>query len=242
MISVSTELRERCPEFVGAAVFAPVINTSTDPALWEEIDRFIADYRTRYTPDSIKLMPSIEATRTAYRRCGKDPSRYRPSGEALVRRTLKGHDLYHVSTLVDLINLASIAYGYSIGGFDADKIVVNDDGDTRAPKASSSLQERIVGSEPFLTLGVGREGEPYEGIGRGQLNIAGLPVYRDAIGGVGTPTSDHERTKLTLETRHLLTIVNGYDGDRENVLACAQFIQDLLRRYAQSDGGIIINF
>lgn len=242
MISVSTELRERCPEFVGAAVFAPVINTSTNPALWEEIDRFIADYRTRYTPDSIKLMPAIEATRVAYRRCGKDPSRYRPSGEALVRRTLKGHDLYHVSTLVDLINLASIAYGYSIGGFDADKIVVNDNGNARTPEAPATLQERLLGSEPVLTLGIGRESEPYEGIGRGPLNIAGLPVYRDALGGIGTPTSDHERTKLSLDTRHLLAIVNGYDGDRNNVLACAHLIQDLLRRYASSDGGAIIEF
>lgn len=223
-ISISEEIRERCPEFVGAAVFASVVNSEFDAALWQEIDQFLADYRTRYTPDSIKLMPSIEATRTAYRRCGKDPSRYRPSGEALVRRTLKGHDLYRVSTLVDLINLASIAYGYSIGGFDADKIA--------SPE----------GVDVPLTLGIGREGEPYEGIGRGPLNIAGLPVYRDAIGGIGTPTSDHERTKLSLETRHLLAIVNGYDGNSNNVIACAQFIQDLLRRYAQSNGGIIIRF
>ena len=85
---------------------------------------------------------------------------------------LQGKELYQIDTLVDLVNLASIAFGYSIGGFDADKFV----GDT-------------------LTLGIGREGEPYEGIGRGMLNIAGLPVYRDAQGGVGTPTSDNERTK-----------------------------------------------
>lgn len=223
-IHVSEEIRERCPEFVGAAVFAAVRNSEYNEALWHEIDRFIADYRQRYTVDSIKLMPSIEATRTAYRRCGKDPSRYRPSGEALVRRTLKGNDLYRVSTLVDLINLASIAYGYSIGGFDADKI-------------ACSLPAGIS-----LTLGIGREGEPYEGIGRGPLNIEGLPVYRDALGGIGTPTSDHERTKLSLETTHLLSIVNGYDGNRETTLACAQFIQELLRRYADSDGGTILTF
>ena len=223
-IHVSEEIRERCPEFVGAAVFAAVRNSEYNEALWQEIDRFIADYRQRYTVDSIKLMPSIEATRTAYRRCGKDPSRYRPSGEALVRRTLKGNDLYRVSTLVDLINLASIAYGYSIGGFDADKI-------------ACSLPAGIS-----LTLGIGREGEPYEGIGRGPLNIEGLPVYRDALGGIGTPTSDHERTKLSLETTHLLSIVNGYDGNRETTLACAQFIQELLRRYADSDGGTILTF
>ena len=215
-ILVSDELRERCPEFVGAAVFAAVRNSEYDGELWQEIDRFIADYRQRYTVDSIKAMPSIEATRTAYRRCGKDPSRYRPSGEALVRRTLKGNDLYRVSTLVDLINLASIAYGYSIGGFDADKFV----GDT-------------------LTLGIGREGEPYEGIGRGMLNIAGLPVYRDAVGGVGTPTSDNERTKMTLATTHLVVLINGYDGNEQRVTENARFIQDLLRKYCQSDGGTV---
>lgn len=218
-IKVSEEIRQRCPEFVGAAVVAQVENSAHDDELWKEIEAFIADYRERYTVDSIKEMPSIEATRTAYRRCGKDPSRYRPSGEALVRRTLKGNELYQVSTLVDLINLASIAYGYSIGGFDADKI----EGDT-------------------LCLGIGREGEPYEGIGRGPLNIEGLPVYRDAIGGIGTPTSDHERTKLSLETKTLLTIVNGYDGNRENVEACARYLQELLRRYCNSDGGEIIRF
>lgn len=218
-IIIGEDIRQRCPEMTGAAVLASVKNTETNEALWTEIDHFIEDYRLRYTPDSIKLMPSIEATREAYKRCGKDPSRYRPSGEALVRRTLKGHDLYHVSTLVDLINLASIRYGYSIGGFDADKI-----------------------HGECLTLGIGREGEPYEGIGRGPLNIQGLPVYRDEEGGIGTPTSDHERTKLSLQTTRLLAIVNGYDGNRAETLACAQFIQELLSRYAESDGGEIILF
>ena len=241
-IIVSQEIERVCPGFVGAAVEASVVNTPYCDALWQEIHALEERFRAELTTESLKELSGIAATRRVYKACGKDPSRYRPASEQLIRRMLQGKELYQIDTLVDLVNLASIAYGYSIGGFDADKIVVNDEGNARAPKASSSLQERIVGSEPFLTLGVGREGEPYEGIGRGQLNIAGLPVYRDAIGGVGTPTSDHERTKLTLETRHLLTIVNGYDGDRENVLACAQFIQDLLRRYAQSDGGIIINF
>ena len=216
---VSEEIRERCPQFVGAAVVADVVNSDCNDGLWNEIDAFLDDYRQRYTTDSVKHMPPIEATREAYRRCGKDPSRYRPSSEALIRRTLKGHELYRVSTLVDLINLASIAYGYSIGGFDADRI----QGDT-------------------LTLGIGREGEPYEGIGRGPLNIAGLPVYRDEDGGIGTPTSDNERTKLRPESTRLLAIVNGYDGDRTNVTSCAKYIQQLLVKYANSDGGQIIEF
>ena len=159
-------------------------------------------------------MSSIAATRSVYKACGKDPSRYRPASEALIRRMLQGKELYQIDTLVDLINLASIAFGYSIGGFDADKFV----GDT-------------------LTLGIGREGEPYEGIGRGMINIHGLPVYRDAQGGVGTPTSDNERTKIDINTRHLLVLINGYDGNRDRVAENAQYILDLLSKYCQSTGG-----
>ena len=93
-----------------------------------------------------------------------------------------------------------------------------------------------------LRLGIGREGEPYEGIGRGMLNIGGMPVYRDSVGGIGTPTSDNERTKMSMGTTKLLALVNGYDGDRDNVMRCAEFICDLLRKYASSDGGEIVAY
>ena len=208
-IIVSQEIASVCPEFVGAAVEAWVKNSAYSQELWDEIHLLEEKFRASLTTDSLKNMPSIAATRRVYKACGKDPSRYRPASEQLIRRMLQGKELYQIDTLVDLVNLASIAYGYSIGGFDADKFV----GDT-------------------LTLGVGREGEPYEGIGRGPLNIAGLPVYRDALGGVGTPTSDNERTKMTMETTHLVVLVNGYDGDRERVMANAQYIQQLVERFA----------
>ena len=69
--------------------------------------------------------------------------------------------------------------------------------------------------ETVLYWGIGKADEPYEGIGRGPLNIAGMPVYRDATGGIGTPTSDNERTKLELDSTHLLAIINGYSGKKD---------------------------
>lgn len=197
-----------CPEFVGACITANISNTQYSADLWSEIDTLGAEYRATLTTESLKDMTSIQATRRIYKLCGKDPSRYRPSGEALVRRVLQGKGLYQVDTLVDLINLASMKYGYSIGAFDADKF----SGDT-------------------LTLGIGKECEPYEGIGRGMINIAGLPVYRDAVGGVGTPTSDHERTKVSLSTTRLLVLVNGYDGSEQGVTDTAEYIIKLLNKY-----------
>lgn len=213
-IVISDEIKNVCPEFVGAAVEAMVVNTTHSDQLWDEIHQWEERFRATLTTDSLKEIPSIAATRSVYKKCGKDPSRYRPASEQLIRRMLQGKELYVIDTLVDLVNLASIVYGYSIGGFDASKF----EGDT-------------------LTLGIGREGEPYEGIGRGIINIAGLPVYRDSKGGVGTPTSDNERTKMTLSTQHLVVLINGYDGNEERVRQNAEFIQDLLRRYANSDGG-----
>ena len=214
IINVSQEIESVCPEFVGACVEAQVVNTPYCEELWQEIEALGERFRSELTTESLKDMTSIAATRRVYKACGKDPSRYRPASEALIRRMLQGKELYQRDTLVDLVNLASIAYGYSIGGFDADQFV----GDT-------------------LTLGIGREGEPYEGIGRGLINIHGLPVYRDAQGGVGTPTSDHERTKMTMETHHLVVLINGYDGNEQRVRENAVYIQQLLRQYVHSDGG-----
>ncbi len=214
IINVSQEIESVCPEFVGACVEAQVVNTPYCEELWQEIEALGERFRSELTTESLKDMTSIAATRRVYKACGKDPSRYRPASEALIRRMLQGKELYQRDTLVDLVNLASIAYGYSIGGFDADKFVGN-----------------------TLTLGIGREGEPYEGIGRGLLNICGLPVYRDAEGGVGTPTSDNERTKMTIDTRHLVVLINGYDGNEQRVRENAEYIQQLLRKYCQSDGG-----
>ena len=207
-IIVEDKIETVCPSFVGACVEADVENSAYSEELWKLIDEQCEKFRQTLTTDTVKDISAIAATRRVYKACGKDPSRYRPSSEALIRRALQGKQLYQIDTLVDLINLASITYGYSIGGFDAGKF----SGDT-------------------LSLGVGREGEPYEGIGRGMLNIAGLPVYRDAIGGVGTPTSDNERTKMGLATRRLVALVNGYDGNEETVRATAQLIIRLVERF-----------
>lgn len=217
-ITVSKEIKEACPVFVGAAVYATVKNSTYNKGLWEEINVFTRELTSTAQLEDIKKQPVIAATREAYKRCGKDPGRYRPSAEALRRRLMRGIELYQIDTLVDLINLVSLRTGHSIGGFDADKI-----------------------QGTHLELGIGKVDEPFEGIGRGELNIGGLPVYRDAIGGIGTPTSDNERTKMGLETTHILAIVNGYNGT-EGLKEAAEMIEDLLKKYGEADEIIITYF
>lgn len=210
---LSDEILAACPRLVVGVVSAGVVNSGYSEALWQQIAQQERELLARHTVDDIKTMPPVAATRAVYRQLGKDPSRYRPAGEQLMRRILSGKSLYQINTLVDLVNLASMRFGYCIGGFDEDSVA----GDT-------------------VTLGVGRKDEPYEGIGRGQLNIEHLPVYRDLQGGIGTPTSDHERTKIQPATRRLLVFVNGYDGDRNGVADCVEYIRRLVGLYASGDG------
>lgn len=217
-IQVSEEIKRNCPHFVGAAVFAQVVNSNHNGELSQHIDNEVSMYKATHEIEDIKKNKPISATRQAYKILGKDPNRYRPSAEALCRRIVRGLPLYQIDTLVDIINLVSIRTGYSIGGFDMEKIK----GDT-------------------LVLGVGMQDEPYEGIGRGILNIEGLPVYRDTEGGIGTPTSDQERTKIDLGTTSFLALINGYSG-KDGLPEAVSYMQSLLREYANSEGGTVFYY
>lgn len=208
-LTVSDKIYSVCPDYAFAAIQCEVKNSSFDENLWTEISALEAEIRATYPIENINKISTIRATRMAYKALGKDPNRYRPSAEALMRRIVKQMDLYQIDTLVDLINLVSIKTGYSIGGFDADKVQGN------------------------IALGVGEAGEEFYGIGRGILNIEGLPVYRDSMGGIGTPTSDEERTKISLQTSHLLLIINGYSG-RNGLDEAAGWTVALLRKYASA--------
>lgn len=208
-IHISDAIYTACPQFTLATIECSVQNSQNDSELWMEITDFCTTFRNHTKIEEINKHPIISATRQAYKKMGKDPNRYRPSAEALCRRIVKGMELYRINTLVDLINLVSLKTGYSIGGFDADKI----SGD--------------------VCLGIGKADEPFEGIGRGLLNIERLPVYRDERGGVGTPTSDEERTKLALSSTHLLMLINGYSG-KDGLREAVHFSMDLLKKYANA--------
>lgn len=212
-------IRAKAPGLKLILVEADVTNGPTPDGLWTEIETEGERLRDLYPIDRIRHRNAIDATRAAYKACGKDPNRYRPSAEALCRRMVKGVDLYRTLTVIDLINLVSMRTGHSIGGFDADKIA----GDS-------------------LTMGVGAAGEPYEAIGRGELNIEGLPVWRDEVGGVGTPTSDNDRTKLEPTTARVVMTVNMFGPGDISPDETEQLISRLLTEYAGAKNITIKHF
>ncbi len=172
-ITVSDELCTKVPALKLSCIECEVVLQSKNEELWNLVETKVAELAGKFQVDEISSIPAIAASRKAYKACGKDPARYRLSAEALLRRVVNRGEIYQINNVVDALNLVSISTGFSIGGYDAEKIK----GD--------------------VVFGIGREGEPYTGIGRGELNIEGMPVFRDATGAFGTPTSDSERTSVT---------------------------------------------
>ncbi len=207
--TISTQLAQKVPDLELACIECNVEIQAINNELWDEIQQKITVLSAKLKIEDIKDLPAISASRLAYKACGKDPARYRLSAEALLRRVINRNEIYQINNVVDLLNLVSISTGFSIGGYDAGKIV----GD--------------------IIYGIGEPNEPYTGIGRGELNIEGMPVFRDSVGAFGTPTSDSERTSVTSETKRFLMIIIDYAASAQLAEATA-FARELLVKYARA--------
>lgn len=208
-ITISDELAGKVSELQLSCILCDVVPVPVNVQLWNEIQQKINEIASTISIEQISQLPAISASRKAYKACGKDPARYRLSAEALLRRVVNRNELYQINNVVDALNLVSISTGFSIGGYDDDKI------------------------EGDVVFGIGQPGEPYFGIGRGELNIEGMPVFRDTIGAFGTPTSDSERTSVSLETKRFLMIIIDYAASPQ-LAEATDLAKNLLEKYAQS--------
>ncbi|MBR2085435.1 MAG: hypothetical protein IJ879_12815 [Muribaculaceae bacterium] len=209
-VNIDPRILDACPETRIGLVRATVVNGPTSDALWAEIEAAADEIKQRYELLEINQRPAIAGTRRLYKALGKDPSRYRVASEALCRRIIRDLGIYRLTTLIDVVNLVSIKSGYAISGLDGDRI----EGDT-------------------LTMSVGTAEDVYNGIGRGLLNIAGMPVYRDAKGPIATPTSDEERTKFTEQTATAQININAFAPEMP-VEEAVDWMAALLKKYAQA--------
>lgn len=177
---VAAELASRVR--VGILVLADVRVREHDAALDVEVDRACATLRERYGGGRSSDVPGAADARTLYKALGIDPTKTRPSNEALLRRALKGETLYRINTLVDALNLVSLREQLPFGLYDLGCVV------------------------PPVVLRKGVPSEAYEGIRKGLVNVEGRPVLVDAEGPFGNPTSDSLRTCITLEARRALVV------------------------------------
>ena len=170
--------------------------TSSD-ALRKTYDGVASTARERFADTPLGEHPVAGGVRRLFKSAGIDPSRYRPSGEALVRRVLKGQQLYHINCVVDINNICSIESLFPLGAYD---------------------RERIIGD---VTIRLGMIDEVYRGIGK-EINIAGKLVSADSEGAFGSPIADSDRTKISEDTREVLILLYALestdDSDIRNTL------------------------
>jgi DNA/RNA-binding domain of Phe-tRNA-synthetase-like protein len=134
---------------------------------------------------AVRINPPAETTavRTMYKRVGIDPTKTRPSSEALLRRVRKGDTLPRINSMVDVCNWCSFEFQLPYGLYETAHI----QGD--------------------VTLGIGREGESYPGIRKDDVHVGGRIALVDASGPFGNPTSDSARTMVTTATTRGLLVM-----------------------------------
>ena len=162
---------------------------------------------------TIAEIPAIAAARQAFKALGKDPSRYRVSSEALIRRLDQNKVLYRINTVVDTNNLVSLHSGMSAGSYQIDALA------------------------PPLVFRKAVAGESYQAIGRGPFNLENLPVLADAQGPFGSPASDSERSMIALDApgdaEMVLMVIYGF-GEAKGLARAVDFAVDCLTSYCKA--------
>lgn len=202
-IQIEKQLKDSCNVSLGCIFYKTnVIKTNKD--LWNYIENeIITKIQKRYTLENLTQNVNIKTSREAYKTLGKEPSRYRVSSEALIRRILQGKGLYKINNVVDTNNLISIETGYSVGSYDLENLQGN------------------------INFRIGKEKEQYQGIGKEIINIEKLPVFADDLGAYGSPTSDSTRAMITDKSKDILTVIisfNGVDGLEDSINLAKKYL------------------
>ena len=206
-IIIDKKLKEITPQFnVG------VLECNVEIYEEKEVDFMINELETKIekTIDILEVvnLKTILEGRNAYKKYGKDPSRYRLAVESLYRRLSKGNPLYRINNVVDIGNVISLKSRRSVAVLDYHKII----GDVN------------------IRLGV--KEDDFIGIGRGKINIENIPLYADNVGPFGSTTTDTDRTMITSLTKKILLFIISFTGEEnlKNQLGCSI---DFYRKYAK---------
>jgi DNA/RNA-binding domain of Phe-tRNA-synthetase-like protein len=206
-ITIDAKLKSKCPRTALACVTARVQPGASPVALLGEMNQRELEIQELPFPRGVLESPQVETVRKAYKSLGKDPSRYRGSAEALLRRIVAGKGFPQINAVVDVINLVSVESRMPIGLYDLG---------------------HVTGEIVFRA---GRAGETYKGIGKYDLNLEGLPLFSDNAGPHGSATSDSERTMVTAETKEILAVIISFGG-ADGLERWAQRMSTLLTQHA----------
>lgn len=206
-VSIKDNIKAVLPSIVLGCIQGKVKVKDSSKELWENIENQILSIESSYDLSDVLQVEEIKKSRDAYKKLGKDPSRYRLSSESLFRRIAKGNGLYRVNNIVEINNMISLSSRLPVGTFDVLKI------------------------EKDIYFTVGEEGEYYDGIGRGPVNLSNLPVFEDSKGKFGSTTSDSTRAMIKESTNEIFMVIISFEGE-SNMEIHLNHAKDLLKEFA----------
>ncbi len=181
-ITVDEEIKQLIKPGILIAESIQIIDA--DEYLWAEIDEITEKYREKFQDHLPSDIPELRFARDLYKSIGVNPTKTRPSSEALLRRVVQSRELYRINNLVDTWNLESLEFFLPVGLYDIDKI------------ASTEISVRK-----------GFENEFFEGIRKADVNVQSRLCLADSMGPFGSPTSDSARTAITDKTTRILVFI-----------------------------------
>ncbi|MDR7319596.1 DNA/RNA-binding domain of Phe-tRNA-synthetase-like protein [Brevibacillus nitrificans] len=183
-VQLDATVSERLPRLSLGILHYSGASVSDSPKMLQgRINYFVEGLRLEHDVSKLTEIEGIREWRAAFKQAGIDPSRYRPSSEALLRRLLQGNAFFWINSAVDINNFFSVHHALPFGIYD---------------------QDQLVGDVVFR---IGRADDIYEGLNGREVNMEGKLLLADEKGAFGSPIVDSKRTSVTENSRNLMQVI-----------------------------------
>lgn len=211
-VSISSQLKEAVTDFkIGVIYYPAIVVSDLPPLIGDRLPLYYENIQLSLNEHPVSEIPGVKEWRGIFKKAGTDPSRYRPSQEALLRKIKKDGAPHFVNSAVDLLNFFSVQYGIPMGLYDMAKL-------------HSPIQIRI-----------GTDEDHYDGLNGRTMHMKDKIVSADSVGAFGSPIVDSKRTCVTEQTKQALQIVYlrpSMDSDEVR-----QLITKMAEMFTQVHGG-----
>jgi DNA/RNA-binding domain of Phe-tRNA-synthetase-like protein len=183
-ISISAPLKQAIPNFKAAVIcYQHIVISDIPPIISERLPLYYENIRLSLEDQPIREIPGVREWRTVFKKVGTDPSRYRPSQEALLRKIRRDGQPHRINSAVDLNNFFSVQYSIPLGIYDLDRV------------------------KPPVQLKIGCTADQYDGLNGRVMQMEDKIVSADREGAFGSPIVDSKRTCVTEKTKNVLQII-----------------------------------
>ncbi|MCO7176887.1 B3/4 domain-containing protein [Sporolactobacillus kofuensis] len=211
-ISISSSLKDAVNDFkIGVIHYQNIVVDTLPPLIGDRLPLYYETIQLSLQEHPVSEVPGVAEWRSIFKKVGTDPSRYRPSQEALLRKIKKDGVPHFVHSAVDLINFFSVQHGIPMGIYDLDHL-----------------------SEP-IQITIGSDQDSYPGLNGRVMHLSGKIVSVDRTGAFGSPIVDSKRTCVTEQTTNALQIV--YIRPSMELEEAKQLIQKMAEMFTQVHGG-----